>query len=972
MKKVLFFVLLFTSVLTSNSQDFKAEWAKIGNPTYQGNPPSSEAGYHIRALCLDSNKNVYCEIFMMRRGLQYDIDTISLIGSNSQLMPFKTYLARINGTTKKLDWAKEISNDGGLYFVEQINEQGDIWVSGRVQTSALVDSVSKFEGQIIGRRGENYNFIINAQGELKSYFGIKGIPKFKGEIGYLTSESPQDSLTVKKLNINGEIQWSKVLTSTYIRGYSVIDNSGKLLLNGEFSGSLQIGDSIFNSASKSRFVAKFGVNGNIEWAKAFYLSDTTNHSYVEVNGSFDSDENIYLVSHFYNTISIEENSYSHKSWVKNSFDNVPGCLIIKLSPQGQIIYIKDKSEIPFLNLFKVDSKDDALIMTEGNTGGKYTWYDNSIAIKLKELDLQKRIPTMKDGSISVSNSTNFIVTGRFNDSLLVDKIKLLPNKLYAAPQPFIAEFVVLPTAAPVPNSWNFTSNTGNSATIAIPKAIKPSTGTRLLTEGDAVGVFFVSGTDTISGGYGIWKDENLTITAWGDNEQTTVKDGFAAGDTILYKVWDGQSGTSYNALATYQSGSQLYSRNGVNVLSSLGVRISTTQSISLNAGWNTFSSYVLPGTTDLDILTAPIQPSLLLMKNGAGDIYWPSLGINEIGEWNFQHGYQAYMLGAVNLQLGGLKSIPEATGIPLEKGWNLISYLRRSNLNIGNALGGISQSLVAARDNNGKVYWPALGINALDSMRAGNGYYIMMSQPATLTYPSDIEGIAYKDKSPDEVLSAASEKKKTVHFTFRNNTGKNAVIGIPANSINGTVPNAEGDEIGIFANGKCVGASVWEGKNTAITVWGDDDQTQEKDGINPGEQMEIRVWKKSSNSEISAKAVQFKSGAGLKATNLFEADAIYELSGFKADTVQTGVTEISENSNIQIVYNSANDIIQVTLADAQNSAIELLDVNGKQLRSLQTETQISSISTGGIPSGAYFVQVKIGNEVSYKKIIIAR
>ncbi|MES2764871.1 MAG: hypothetical protein V4642_03315, partial [Bacteroidota bacterium] len=400
----------------------------------------------------------------------------------------------------------------------------------------------------------------------------------------------------------------------------------------------------------------------------------------------------------------------------------------------------------------------------------------------------------------------------------------------------------LVSAAP-PDTWNFTSNTGNSATIAIPKAIKPSTGTRLLTKGDAVGVFFVSGADTISGGYGMWQGENLTLTVWGDNDQTTIKDGFAPGDTLLYKVWDGETGTSYNALATYQSGSALYSKNNVYVLSSLGVRVNMTQTLSLNAGWNTFSSYVLPETTNLDVITATIQPSLLLMKNGAGDIYWPSLGINEIGGWNFQHGYQAYMLAGSALPIRGLKSIPEATGLSLEKGWNLVSYLRRSNIDIASALGGISTALVAARDNDGKVYWPALGIKALDSMRAGNGYYIMMSQPATLTYPSDIAGIAYRDKSSDKVLSVASEKKKTVHFTFRNNTGKNAVIGIPVGSINGTVPNAEGDEIGVFANGKCVGASVWEGKTTAITVWGDDDQTQEKDGINPGEQMEVRVWK---------------------------------------------------------------------------------------------------------------------------------
>ncbi|MES2764870.1 MAG: T9SS type A sorting domain-containing protein, partial [Bacteroidota bacterium] len=127
------------------------------------------------------------------------------------------------------------------------------------------------------------------------------------------------------------------------------------------------------------------------------------------------------------------------------------------------------------------------------------------------------------------------------------------------------------------------------------------------------------------------------------------------------------------------------------------------------------------------------------------------------------------------------------------------------------------------------------------------------------------------------------------------------------------------------------------------------------------------------NSEISATVIQFKNGTGLKATNIFESDAIYEVFGFKADSiVQTGIEESSENSNVQIIFSQVNELIHITFAELQTARIELLNMNGKEIKTIPSASQISSISTSGIPSGAYFVRIKIGDRVLYKKIIIAR
>lgn len=130
-------------------------------------------------------------------------------------------------------------------------------------------------------------------------------------------------------------------------------------------------------------------------------------------------------------------------------------------------------------------------------------------------------------------------------------------------------------AQPPPASWGFKSNTGKNATIAVNAAANPSLGTRSLQAGDAIGVFFKRNDSLICAGYAIWREQNEAITVWGDDDQTKTKDGFAEGEVMNFKVWDGRDGKAYDAAAQYTQGSGMYSSNGIFVLRSL-VGITTT------------------------------------------------------------------------------------------------------------------------------------------------------------------------------------------------------------------------------------------------------------------------------------------------------------------------------------------------------------------------------------------------------------
>jgi hypothetical protein len=97
------------------------------------------------------------------------------------------------------------------------------------------------------------------------------------------------------------------------------------------------------------------------------------------------------------------------------------------------------------------------------------------------------------------------------------------------------------------------------------------------------------------------------------------------------------------------------------------------------------------------------------------------------------------------------------------------------------------------------------------------------------------------------------------HFISISNTGGNMIVLVQASitpTINGE-PLETGDEIGVFdENGLCVGASTWDKRNDAITVWGDDDQTAAVDGIKENDTLHFRIWDKSESRELTS-AVTF-------------------------------------------------------------------------------------------------------------------
>ncbi len=158
--------------------------------------------------------------------------------------------------------------------------------------------------------------------------------------------------------------------------------------------------------------------------------------------------------------------------------------------------------------------------------------------------------------------------------------------------------------------------------------------------------------------------------------------------------------------------------------------------IELSSGWNTISSNILSNAPNMEDMFAEME-ELVIVKNADGQIYNPSQNINQIGDWNIAHGYMVYVTAPATLQITGTAVDPTETEINLVSGWNLVSYLRNSQMPVETALAGISSSIILVKNNLGQLYYPVYGLNTIGNMIPGQGYWIYMNSNAVLVYPGN-------------------------------------------------------------------------------------------------------------------------------------------------------------------------------------------------------------------------------------------
>lgn len=161
--------------------------------------------------------------------------------------------------------------------------------------------------------------------------------------------------------------------------------------------------------------------------------------------------------------------------------------------------------------------------------------------------------------------------------------------------------------------------------------------------------------------------------------------------------------------------------------------------IELTQGWNMISSNVESDVSSLPSITSAISDKLVIMKDNVGNIYFPQFEIDLIENWDITQGYQIFMNEAANLNIWGSQVNPTQEVISLNAGWNMVSYLRNSNMAPPTALNSLVQAgvLVIVKDNLGNIYFPDFEIDTIELMRPGQGYQMFLLNAFNLTYPAN-------------------------------------------------------------------------------------------------------------------------------------------------------------------------------------------------------------------------------------------
>ncbi|OGK06443.1 MAG: hypothetical protein A2519_11825 [Candidatus Raymondbacteria bacterium RIFOXYD12_FULL_49_13] len=257
--------------------------------------------------------------------------------------------------------------------------------------------------------------------------------------------------------------------------------------------------------------------------------------------------------------------------------------------------------------------------------------------------------------------------------------------------------------------------------------------------------------------------------------------------------------------------------------------------IPVNPGWNMLSLNVHPQDSSVNGLFGSLH-GFRLLKNSAGQLYWPAYGIDSIGSLHTGQGYTAYADSADTVRASGTRIDAASTPIPLSAGWNLIAYLPEVDIPAEIALQTITAQTAIVKNGQGQIYCPDFTTNTMGNMKAGQGYKIYMKSTAALIYPATAAGKYLTNATG--LLNIPIPK----HYLMSMNTGNNATLLSNQAALNGnTLPDTS--EIGAFdENGVLVGAGVNIHGIAAFSIWGDNALTSEKDGCNPGEKVTFLLW----------------------------------------------------------------------------------------------------------------------------------
>lgn len=500
--------------------------------------------------------------------------------------------------------------------------------------------------------------------------------------------------------------------------------------------------------------------------------------------------------------------------------------------------------------------------------------------------------------------------------------------------------------------------TGSNHTIAIGADAFITINEQPIENGDAVGVFYTDDNgDLQCAGYAVWDGETTAIAAQGDDSTTDEVDGFQDGEAFVWMIWDASEGVVYSASATYLTGMPSGANfviNGITGLESLSTAPAISeQVIDLPEGWSLFSTYMMTDNMDVISMLSDINSAIVIVKDNAGLAYLPEWEFNGIGDMQVGQGYQIKLLNAETITIEGTYMEPEANSITLTEGWNMFGCLRLEPSDVAAVFADIVDELIIVKNGDGLAYLPEWDFNGIGDIVPGQGYQAKMNSTQILTYlPNDQE---YRLST-----SAVIDNSNVIHFDKLEASSTNMHVLIE-DKVWELMPK-QGDEVVAYNElGEVVGTAIYTSPLTVLTVWGDDETTDRKDGLVSNEVFYLSIWNANSSKEtaIATQALNYQANEIVQIASAGNAHVEKETALYMASpNPASGVTNLS-------FYLAQDMEVNFVLYNVLGEKVKTIDEGHMPKGAYEY-----SVSVDDLNPGAYFYQLIAGDKTFVKRLNI--
>ena len=196
-------------------------------------------------------------------------------------------------------------------------------------------------------------------------------------------------------------------------------------------------------------------------------------------------------------------------------------------------------------------------------------------------------------------------------------------------------------------------------------------------------------------------------------------------DTSGLVVYESNSTASYDLLNT------MLLDNGV--VQNSCPDIEFTQNEIVPVGWNLLSKRVITDDESMESVFSEVASEMVILKDAAGDVYWPNYNLNTIGEYDSNKGYLAKFSNEVALSWSGML-LSFDLPIVLNLGWNIIPYYAEESINSAIYFNSINSYITIVKDETGNVYLPSYNFNNIGALQHGKAYFIKVTEELEFQY----------------------------------------------------------------------------------------------------------------------------------------------------------------------------------------------------------------------------------------------